>query len=112
MIGQYMLVRTDQRFHPHFRSKIYAYKNSFCADIPYGYINLYANAQLTLSDRVHACAVTLAYGHSAMLFAKTNRVGLLERVGAGEITKRPVSLDMELIRAEKAKMVEWLQNVL
>ena len=112
VIGQYMLVRTDQRFHPHFRSKIYAYKNSFCADIPYGYINLYANAQLTLSDRVHACAVTLAYGHSAMLFANTNRVGLLERVGAGEITKRPVSLDMELIRAEKAKMVEWLQNFL
>lgn len=111
-IGRYKLVRTDQRFHPHFRSKIYAYKNSFCADIPYGYINLYANSQLTLSDRVHSCAVTLAYGHSAMLFVKTNRVGLLERVGAGEITKKPVKLDMELIDAEKEKMTEWLKAVL
>lgn len=111
-IGQYKLIRTDQRFHPHFRSKIYAYKNSFCADIPYGYINLYANSRLTLSDRVHSCAVTLAYGHSAMLFAKTNRVGLLERVGAGEITKKPVTLDMDLIREEKAKMVEWLKTAL
>lgn len=111
-IGRYKLVRTDQRFHPHFRSKIYAYKNSFCADIPYGYINLYANSQLTLSDRVHSCAVTLAYGHSAMLFVKTNRVGLLERVGAGEITKKPVKLDMEILDAEKEKMTEWLKAVL
>lgn len=111
-IGRYMLVRTDQRFHPHFRSKIYAYKNSFCADIPYGYINLYANSQLTLSDRVHSCAVTLAYGHSAMLFVKTNRVGLLERVGAGEITKKPVKLDTDYLVNEKNKMVDWLSKVL
>lgn len=111
-VGRYKLVRTDQRFHPHFRSKIYAYKNSFCADIPYGYINLYANSQLTLSDRVHSCAVTLAYGHSAMLFAKTNRAGLLERVGAGEITKKPVRLDMDFLYAEKKRMIEWLKTVL
>lgn len=111
-IGRYKLIRTDQRFHPHFRSKIYAYKNSFCADIPYGYINLYANSQLTLSDRVHSCAVTLAYGHSAMLFAKTNRVGLLQRVGAGEITEKPVKLDMEYLLNEKGQLIEWLKSVL
>ena len=111
-IGRYKLIRTDQRFHPHFRSKIYAYKNSFCADIPYGYINLYANSQLTLSDRVHSCAVTLAYSHSAMLFAKTNRVGLLERVGAGEITEKPVKLDMEYLLNEKGQLIEWLKSVL
>ena len=56
--------------------------------------------------------MTLAYGHSAMLFVKTNRVGLLERVGAGEITKKPVKLDMELISEEKNKLVQWLKTVL
>lgn len=34
------------------------------------------------------------------------------RVGAGEITKKPVKLDMELIDAEKEKMTEWLKAVL
>lgn len=111
-VGKYMLVRTDQRFHPHFRSKIYAQQNSFCADIPYGYINLYANAELTLSDRVHSCAVTLAYGHAAMLFIKTNRVGLLERVGAADVVNEPVKLDMQKLNAEKAAMVGWLEKVL
>lgn len=111
-IGKYRVIRTDQRFHPHYRSKIYRQKNSFCADIPYGYLNLYANAELTLSDRIHACAVTLAFGNSAMLFAKTDRLGLLERVGAEMIMNHPVRLDMMALLDEKNKMVQWLSNVL
>ena len=111
-IGDFEVIRTDHRFHPHYRSKIYAQPNSFCADLPYGYLNLYANAALTLSDRVHACAVTLAYGHSAMLFAETNRKGLLERVGATEITNKPVKLDLNKLEEEKTAMLNWLRAVL
>ena len=110
-IDEYVVIRTDHRFHPHYRKKIYNQHNSFCADLPYGYLNLYANSELTLSDRVHACAVTLAFGHSAMLFAKTNRVGLLERVGAGEISEHPVNLNGGKIGLEKLKMIEWLKEV-
>lgn len=111
-VGHYRIVRTDHRFHPHFRRKIYRQGNSFVADLPYGYLNLYANAEFTLSDRVHACAATLAFGHSAMLFAKTNRCGLLERVGAAEICERPVRLDMDRLNAEKERQLAWLGKVL
>lgn len=111
-IGEYTVLRTDHRFHPHYRKKIYSQNNSFCADLPYGYLNIYANTELTLSDRVHACAVTMAYGHSAMLFAETNRVGLLERVGADSISEHPVALDMKNLENEKNKMREWLLSVL
>ena len=111
-MGDYGIVRTDHRFHPHFRRKIYEQANSFVADLPQGYLNLYANAALTLSDRVHACAVTLAFGNSAMLFSKTNRSGLLTRVGAGEICQKPVTLDMEKLAEEKKKQLQWLSAVL
>lgn len=111
-IGKYKIIRTDQRFHPHYRRKIYRQNNSFCADLPYGYLNLYANAALTLSDRVHACAATLAFGNSAMLMVKTNRLGLLGRVGVEEITEHPVRLDMERLRQEKDSQIEWLRDVL
>ena len=110
-MGCYRIIRTDHRFHPHFRRKIYQQANSFVADLPYGYLNLYANAELTLSDRVHACAVTLAFGHSAMLFAKTNRCGLLERVGAEGISDHPVKIDMSYLEDEKAKQLEWLKTI-
>lgn len=111
-VGRYRVVRTDHRFHPHFRRKIYRQPNSYVADLPYGYLNLYANAELTLSDRVHACAVALAFGNSAMLFSKTNRSELLERVGATDICNRPVKLDMELLNEEKEKQLQWLRDIL
>lgn len=109
-VGDFKIYRTDHRFHPHYRRKIYSQGNSFCADLPYGYLNIYANSELTLSDRVHACAVTLAYGHSAMLFSKTNRVGLLERVGAGEISSHPVTIDLYMLNQEKQIMFQWLSD--
>lgn len=106
----YRLLRTDHRFHPHFRHKIYRYDNSFCADLPYAYLNLYANAACTLSDRVHACAVTLAFGNHAMLYSMTNRLGLLERVGAEDIRRRPVTIDLEKLSKEKKKLLNWLEE--
>ena len=111
-VGDYKIYRTDHRFHPHYRSKIYSQNNSFCADLPYGYLNIYANSEFTLSDRVHACAVTLAYGNSAMFFAKTDRTGLLERVGAEGISEHLVSLNMDYLNSEKQKLLSWLSGVL
>lgn len=108
--SDFSIVRTDHRFHPHFRNKIYSQRNSFCADLPYGYLNIYANSDLTISDRVHACAVTLAYGNSAMLLSKTNRSGLLERVGAAHICEEPVKIDLIKLKKEKESMMKWLED--
>lgn len=109
-IGIYDVVRTDHRFHPHYRSKIYKQLNSFCADLPYGYLNIYANSELTISDRVHACAVAMAFGNSAFLLSKTNRSGLLERVGADSIYDKPTKLDLKYVSNEKQKMIDWLKE--
>ena len=109
-IGNYRIVRTDHRFHPHFRSKIYQRENSFVSDLPFGYLNLYANAEFVLSDRVHACAVALAYGRRAMLFAQTKRAGLLKRVGAYDISERLVELDMYKLDQEKENQINWLRQ--
>ena len=109
-IGNYDVIRTDHRFYPHFRSKIYNQSNSFCADIPYGYLNIYYNSKLTISDRVHACAVTMAFGNSAMLLSKTNRSELLDRLGAKKIYTEPTRLDMKYVENEKYKMLEWLKE--
>ena len=111
-IGKYTVIRTDHRFSPMFMRKVYRYDNSFCADIPHTYANIYAEAELTLSDRVHACAITLAYGNSAFLFAKTGRSALLHRVGAVDIEKHPVKIDLDYLNNEKLKMINWLKNVM
>lgn len=110
-VGDYTVIRTDHRFAPMFLRKVFRYPHSFCADIPHTYANIYSQADLTLSDRVHACAITLAYGNAAMLFAKTDRDGLLDRVGATDITKRPVTIDLEQLEKEKKQLIRWLKEI-
>jgi polysaccharide pyruvyl transferase WcaK-like protein len=109
-IGKYTVIRTDHRFTPMMKNKVFRYSNSFVADIPESYLDIYANADLTLSDRIHACVMTLAYGKYAMLFSRTNRSKLLDRVGADDITKKPVKLDMEVLTKEKENLINWLKN--
>ena len=110
-IDKYNIIRTDHRFSPMFMRKVYRYNNSFCGDIPHTYANIYAESKLTLSDRVHACAVTLAYGNYAYLFAKTGRSSLLKRVGAEGIEDHPVKIDLNYLNEEKRKLIEWLKSI-
>lgn len=109
--GEYTIIRTDHRFSPMFQRKAFRYANSFCADVPQTYANIYAEAELTLSDRVHACAIALAYGNAAYLFAKTGRSALLKRVGAEGIEEHPVKIDLEMLKEEKRRLIEYLRSL-
>lgn len=89
--------------------KIYQHPNAVASDEPWTYFNVYANAELTLADRVHACVITLAYGKPAMLFTPSPRSALFERVGCGAIRERPVMLDAEYLEDERQKELAWLK---
>lgn len=109
-IGEYTVIRPDHRFNPMFIRKVFRYANSFCGDIPHTYANIYAEAEITLSDRVHACAIALAYGNAAYLFAKTGRSALLSRVGAEGIEKHPVKINIDKLNEEKRNLIEFLKK--
>jgi len=111
-IGEFHIIRTDHRFNPMMIKKSYAGPNSFVSDIPYTYLNIYANTIATFTNRVHACIATLAYGKPAMLFSNTKRARLLERLGLNEITQKPVNLAKEKLQAEKDNLINFLKKVL
>jgi hypothetical protein len=104
-----LIVRPEHRVNPHMTYKIYQHPNAVCSDEPWTYFTIYANAALTLADRVHACVATLAYGNPAMLFTPSPRAALFERVGAGNIKKHPVALDMDWLEAQRQEQVAWLK---
>lgn len=104
-----MIVRPEHRFFPHMTHKIYRNPNSTASDEPWTYINIYANAEFTLSDRVHACVATLGYGHPAMLFTPSPRSALFGRVRVGDIRDRLVSIDLEYLLEEQEKQVAWIK---
>ncbi|MFN3856350.1 MAG: polysaccharide pyruvyl transferase family protein [Caulobacter sp.] len=105
------VLRPEHRFNPHMTYKIYQHPNAVASDEPWTYFNIYANAELVLADRVHACVAALAYGRPAMLFTPSPRQALFARVGAGEIRNRPVTVDGDWLEEERAKEVAWVKDV-
>jgi len=111
-LGKYLLLRTDHQTNPLCHRKLYYGPGAFAMDVPYGYFALYGNAALTLSDRIHACVVTLAYGRPAMLFSKSPRAQIIERVGAGTIFQRPTMLDLTRLHRMRTDEIAFLQAAL
>lgn len=110
-INGHRIIRPDHRTNPHMPFKIYRDPNGLASDEPWTYLAVYRNVALTMSDRVHACVATIAYGGTAMLHNPiTKRSAMFRDVGASEIEEKPVSLDEELRLAQYAATVEFLRE--
>jgi hypothetical protein len=109
MLGDYPIVRTDHRYTPIIGRRTYRYPNVMVNDTPYPYFEIYGNAELILSDRLHACVMGMAYGKSAMVFSESPRLRLLERFNIPEITSRPVKIDPAVLNQEKTGLREFLK---
>jgi hypothetical protein len=110
-VGGKMVVRADHQFNPICLRKMFRSPNSFCWDLPEPYLCLYANTDLTLTDRIHAALATLVYGKPAMLFSGSGRARILERVGVNGISQEPVYLDQSRVAEERDKMLCFLRNI-
>jgi hypothetical protein len=107
-----LVIRPEHRFNPHISWKIYRQPNGIASDEPYTYLTIYSGADLTLSDRVHACVVTLAYGKPAMLFHPTPRARLFERLGVNNIRSSPTELNLSRLEEERQAELDFLRDAM
>lgn len=109
-LGPFTIVRPEHRFNPHIGLKIYRWPNSMVWDEPFTYFTVYGGSSLTLSDRVHACVVTLAYGKPAMLFSSSPRTYLFDRLGLSDIRNKPMILKKKELEKEKKAEIAFLKE--
>ena len=115
-----VIVRTHHSFWHNFpigqyfrmKKNYYDRKNTLISELPYDYLNLYANTSVTYSDRVHACVATLSYGNPARLFGSPSRVVLFEKIGASKITEKIIKPNLNKIEKEKQKQTDFLSRIL
>lgn len=86
-------------------------KYDLISDYPDDYLHLYANADVTHSDRVHACVASLIFGRKAQYYDNSDRSYLFDRIGLSDIRNKPVKLDMDFIENEKQKQLEVIKKV-
>jgi hypothetical protein len=108
-IDGYTIVRPSHKTQGQNGLALYRLPNSFASQTPFGYLNLYSNTSLTVSDRVHACIPTLAYGHPARLVSRTKRQALFQRVGLGDINQQVMVIDRDYLIEEKEKYIDFVR---
>jgi len=109
-IGDYQIIRTDHRYTPIIKQKTFRYPNVMVNDTPYPYFEVYGNAKLILSNRLHACIIGLSYGNPVMLFSESPRLRLIERLNLEGIKDHPVRLDLAALESEKQQMRLFLME--
>jgi hypothetical protein len=95
---------TSRYAHLNFRAP-----NSYVSSNPLHYLALYKSARFTVSDRVHACVASLAFGRPAKLLFHDNRCSLFDRVGLdAEARKGFMQLDPAVLQREQQALEQYL----
>jgi hypothetical protein len=111
-IGGYPIIRTDHRYSPIIKKRTFRYPNVMVNDTPYPFFEIYGNTKLLLSNRLHACIISLAYGKPAMLFSESPRVRLMDRLNLNDIKDKPTKINLEYLENEKRNVKIFLSRIL
>lgn len=107
-LAGYNIIRTKHTTQPSDIRNLFNAHNTLASDVPYDYLNIYANAEAVFSDRVHACVPALSFGKKAMLFSDSPRARLFDRIGMETIKDKPVSVDLDYLEKEKSNLLKAL----
>lgn len=80
-VGDLKVVRTVQQVSNKSNNFNFKYPNSFITFNPINLLAVFKGTEFTISERVHACATTLAFGKPAQIIIDNPRCGIFERLG-------------------------------
>ena len=109
------IVRCNHTSFSRIKYLIFNKPNQYYSDLPYGYLTIYKNADVILTNRVHACCAGLILGTPAMYIKNSkrsysSRSHLFERIGVANIFNEPVLLNCDYINSEKNEMIKFMNT--
>lgn len=79
-LGDCLIVRVVQDVNTRYNHINFSHPNSFISFNPLSYLAVTKSAEFVLSDRVHACAIGLAFNKPVQFLYKTARAGIFDRM--------------------------------
>ncbi|HVX01145.1 MAG TPA: polysaccharide pyruvyl transferase family protein, partial [Candidatus Babeliaceae bacterium] len=110
-LNNYEIIRVHQDFSTHYYHIKFSHPNSFMSYNPLSYLSIYKSAAFTISDRVHACAVSLAFGKPARFMSATPRAGIFDRLGFNNKNSKGIMYpNSEVIDMEYDKLTKEIKK--
>lgn len=110
-LNNHKVLRVRQDLSTHFKHIKYSHPNSFMSFNPLSYLALYKSTKFTISDRVHSCAVTLAFGKPARFLYETPRAGIFDRLGFDYKSNYGIMYpNLEIIEEEGEKLLAEIKK--
>jgi len=110
-VGNHLIVRTIQGFNPKFNHINFAMPHSFISFNPISYLGVTKSSKFVVSDRVHACAIGLAYGKPVKFSFNTPRAGIFDRMGFDYKSNKGIMYpNMERIDEEYEKLIAVIKK--
>lgn len=104
------IIRLHHRpFHP--KEEYFKKSNTIISDNPKDYLTIYANANETHSDRIHACVASLAYNVPSRLYYSSPRDLLFEKLTNFDITKKLTKIDASKFKEYKNKQISKIKEI-
>ena len=105
------IIRLHHSYFPEINKTFLEKPNTLISDNPYECLDIYANAKMVYSDRVHACVPSICFNVPCQFHYETPRASLFERVGIN-LDEKPLNPDKQKIKAEKEKHIKFLSDII
>lgn len=112
-IGGYNIVRVIQDVNTRFNHINFSHPNSFISFNPLSYLAVTKSSEFVISDRVHACAIGLAFNKPVQLLYNTTRAGIFDRLGFDYKSKNGIMYpNLDVIDEELAKLKHAIKQAI
>lgn len=110
-IGNHIIVRTIQNLNTKFNHINFAMPNSFISFNPVTYLEVTKSCEFVISDRVHACAIGLAYNKPVRFLFETPRAGIFDRMKFDYKSNEGIMYpNMDIIDEEYDKLITEIKK--
>ncbi|TDS13726.1 polysaccharide pyruvyl transferase family protein [Sphingobacterium paludis] len=110
-VGGHQIVRLIQNLNTKFNHINFAMPNSFMSFNPITYLEVIKSAEFVVSDRVHACATSLACNKPARFLFDTPRAVIFDRLGFDYKSNKGIMYpNMDKIAEEKSKLEDKIKQ--
>lgn len=107
-VGPFSVVRPQHGIGRRLRWQQFPHANSFASYNPSGYYSIYRSTKFTVTDRVHAAAITVALGNPAILLWEGYRSGIFPRLGMDFSGGQVMRLDRSRLEEETENLKTFL----